>query len=130
MIQQLPKTRFVKSSSVYETDPVGGPPQGKYLNAIWKIETALSPRELKESLKKIELKLGRKPSFRNTPREMDLDIIFYGDRIVDEPDLKIPHPRYHERWFVLKPLMELAPDKVHPELKRTVREFLEAVSQR
>ncbi len=123
LVVQLPQTVFLRKSKIYETDPVGGPPQGKYLNAIWEIETSLSPRELKNKLKKIEETLGRKPSSRNAPREIDLDIILFGDQVVEENDLKIPHPRFPERGFVLEPLAELVPDKIHPILKKSVKEL-------
>lgn len=121
----MPGSRFLRSSSIYETDPVGGPLQRKYLNAVWEIETTLPPQELKNELKKIEEKLGRKSASRNAPREIDLDIIFYGEQIMDQSDLKIPHPRLHERTFVLQPLAELAPQMVHPQSKKTVEELLE-----
>lgn len=129
-VERLPKTKFLRSSSVHETDPVGGPPQGKYLNAIWEIETALLPRKLKNELKRIEQTLGRKASFRNAPREIDLDIILYGDQVVEESDLQIPHPRFHERGFVLEPLAELVPGKIHPTLGKTVKELLEELQSR
>ena len=127
LVNQLPGTRFLRSSSVYETEPVGGPPQGKYLNAVWEIETSLSPHEIKEKLREIEAKLGRRRSFENAPREMDLDILFYGSQIIDEEGLKIPHPRLQERLFVLEPLTELAPDLRHPVLEKTTKELLEQI---
>ena len=127
LLRELSGTRFLRSSSVYETDPVGGPPQGKYLNAVWEIETSLPPRPLKESLKAIEAKLGRKPASRNAPRVIDLDIIFYGKQVVEEQDLVIPHPRLQERAFVLEPLCEMVPGFVHPKLKKTARELFEAL---
>jgi len=124
-IQKVPQTRFLRSSSVLETEPVGGPPQGKYLNAVWEIETTLTARRLKEELQRIESELGRKRSEPNAPREIDLDILFYGDRVIEEEKLTIPHARLHERAFVLAPLMELAPEKVHPKLKKSVRKLFE-----
>lgn len=127
-VSKLPKTRFLKASSVYETDPVGGPPQGKFLNAVWEIETSLSPEELKTQLKRIEVRLGRKRTTQNAPREIDLDILFYGDQLIHGTDLEIPHPRLHERLFVLMPLCELDPQKIHPRLKKTARELLEDLS--
>ncbi len=130
-IEGFPQTRFLRSSSVYETDPVGGPPQGKYLNAAWEIETALAPGELRERLKEVEEEIGRKRSEEKyAPREIDLDIIFYGNRVVEEPDLKIPHPRLQERGFVLEPLEELIPDFVHPILRKTVKELAVIVRRR
>jgi len=128
LLANVPGVRFLRSSTIYETDPVGGPSKNKYLNAAWEIETDLSPRDLKDRLRLIEERLGRKRSFRNAPREIDLDILFYGDEVVEEEDLRIPHPRLHERLFVLEPLSELAPEKIHPRLKRTVKELLRGLS--
>ena len=128
LVSKLPQSRFLRSSSIYETEPVGGPPQGKYLNAVWEIETALDPGKFKDSLRSIEANLGRRyPSLANAPREIDLDILFYGDRVLHEKELIIPHPRLHERMFVLEPLAELAPHLFHPVLKKTVKELLEKV---
>ena len=115
---------FLESSEIYETDPVGGPAQEKYLNAVWWIETSLAPRPLLELLLGIEKKMGRVRSERNAPRMIDLDILFYGEAIIHEAGLDIPHPRLHERSFVLKPLSDLAPDWMHPVLKKTVQELL------
>ena len=125
LLQKFPATRFLRGSSIFETDPVGGPPQGKFLNAVWEVETALLPGELRKELQTIEARLGRKRGERNAPREIDLDILFYGDRIVEERELQIPHPRLHERAFVLLPLSELAPELEHRILKKTVKELLE-----
>jgi len=94
-------------SSIIETDPVGGPPQGKFLNGVAEVHTDLAPRELLECLQKIESELGRVRSEKNAPRTIDLDILLYGDEKIDEPGLKVPHPRMHEREFVMKPLKEL-----------------------
>ncbi len=129
LTRKIPDTRFLRSSSVLETDPVGGPPQGKFLNAVWEIETGLSPRELKKRLREIENQLGRRRAERNTPREIDLDILSYGHQVVEENDLKIPHPRLHERTFVLLPLCELAPEWKHPVLKKTMKELLFVIAR-
>ena len=96
-----------KSSAIYETEPVGGPEQPKYLNGVIEIETDLDPRELLLAMQKIEKLLGRKTTVENGPRAIDLDILTYDDRQIDEPDLKIPHPRMHERDFVQKPLRDI-----------------------
>lgn len=129
LVRKLSQTHFLRSSSVSETDPVGGPPQGKYLNAVWEIETELSPEALKEGLREIESRFGRKRAVRNAPREIDLDILFYGEAMLDTKTLKIPHPRLHERSFVLNPLAELSPGFHHPKLKKTVQELLEALKE-
>jgi len=96
-----------RASSIYETDPVGGPRQGKYLNGALELETELEPRELLAKLQAIENELGRKRLVKNAPRTIDLDILLYGDKKIDEPGLKIPHPRMREREFVMKPLKEI-----------------------
>lgn len=94
-------------SDFYETDPVGGPPQGRYLNGVVKIRTSLSPRELLIKLQAIEGSLGRKRVVKDGPRTIDLDILTYGDAKVEEKGLIIPHPRMHEREFVKRPLADL-----------------------
>lgn len=99
-----------KTATVIETDPVGGPPQGRYLNSVCQVETELSPRALLAVLKTIERDLGRTDSVRNGPREIDLDILLYDEVILDAPDLSIPHPRMRDRPFVMQPLKEIAPD--------------------
>lgn len=96
-----------RSSRVYETDPVGGPPQPDYLNAVIEIETQLSPRELLRTCMGVEVQLGRVRDERWGPRTIDVDVLTYGVERVAEPDLVVPHPRMHERGFVLIPLSEL-----------------------
>ena len=121
---------FKKKSPLYETEPVGGPEQGKYLNGVWEIETSLEAKALLSELMEIEVSLGRVrvKTEKNEPRPIDLDILFYGDKIIQSENLSVPHPRLHERWFVLKPLADLCPDFVHPKKKKTVREMLTKVS--
>ena len=99
----------VVTSSVYETDPVG-PSQPDFLNAVAEITTTLGPRELLGRLKEVESEMGRSPSVRWGPREIDLDLLLYGDQSVEEADLRVPHPRMTERGFVLVPLAEIAAD--------------------
>ena len=105
-INALEGTKVIKSSKIIETDPVGGPArQGKYLNSALKIRTNLTPFTLLKRLKQIEKKLGRKKTVRFGPRTIDLDILFYGNKIINRKNLKIPHPKIFEREFVIKPLM-------------------------
>ncbi|MDP2942315.1 MAG: 2-amino-4-hydroxy-6-hydroxymethyldihydropteridine diphosphokinase [Candidatus Omnitrophota bacterium] len=115
----------IKVSSLYETEPVGGPPQGKYLDGVAEIRTMLAPRTLMALLKEIEKKVGRTPSdVRWGPREIDLDILLFDDIIIDEPDLKIPHPLLHLRDFMLEPICEIAPNLIHPVLQKSVADIL------
>ena len=126
----LAATKVLKLSTFHETEPVGGPAgQGKYLNAAALLETALSPDELLAALLAIELDLGRDRSsgVRNAPRTVDLDLLFYDQEIIEKPGLHVPHPRMHERQFVLAPLVEIAPEWVHPVLRQTVCELLRRV---
>ena len=99
--------RVNKVSSIYETEPAGGPVQARYLNAAIEIETTLEPKELLMKLQAIEKELGRKRTVKNGPRTIDLDMLLYGDKKINEHDLKIPHPRMYEREFVMKPLKEI-----------------------
>jgi len=96
-----------KTSKVYETEPVEGAPQPRYLNGAVEIETDLDPRQLLIAIQNIENSLGRERTIKNGPRTIDLDILTYGDRKIDEPDLKVPHPKMHKREFVLRPLRDL-----------------------
>ena len=107
-ISSLKNTKIVKLSKIIETDPVGGPSrQGKFLNAVLKIKTDLTPLKLLKQLQKIENELGRRRTVRWGARTMDLDILLFGDKVIERKELKVPHPRLMERDFVLKPLLSL-----------------------
>ena len=108
---------IVRSSRIYETEPIG-PPQPAYLNAVIEIETTRSPHELLEAGLAVEDELGRLRVERWGPRTIDVDVLTYDEQVVDEPDLQIPHPRMHERGFVLVPLGELVADPMLPGGRR------------
>lgn len=112
-----------KQSSFYETEPWGLRDQPEFINMAVEAETGLEPLKLLELLKNTEKQMGRNESVRWGPRVIDLDILFYDDLVIDTPELKMPHPFMNERDFVLRPLAEIAPEKKHPELKKTVREL-------
>ncbi len=112
-------------SSYFETEPVGYRDQPWFLNLAIELETRLPPLELLRFLLDVESSRGRKRSFPNAPRTLDLDILFYGDVIFREESLVIPHPRLSERKFVLQPLAQIAPDLKHPLLKQSIRSLLE-----
>lgn len=112
----LPGTRLLARSSWYRSAPVGVGPQPDYVNAVAEIETDLEPRRLLEALLEIERRHGRVREVPNSPRTLDLDVLLYEDLRCHEHGLTIPHPRMHERAFVLRPLLEIAPDCVIPGL--------------
>lgn len=118
-----PQMEVKAKSQVYETPPWGYEDQPKFLNQALKANTYLDPEPLLKHLKRLEVALGRKESFPNGPRLIDMDLLFYDDLVVNKPSLVIPHPRLHERGFVLLPLMDIAPDLAHPVTKKTVREM-------
>jgi len=118
-----PQMEVNAKSSVYETPPWGYEDQPKFLNQVIKAKTYLDPEPLLKHLKRLEVALGRKESFPNGPRLIDMDILFYDDLVLNTAALSIPHPRLHERGFVLLPLMDINPDLVHPINKKSVREM-------
>jgi len=114
-LAKIPSTTLAARSSLYATTPLdaGGP---DYCNAVAALDTSLSPLELLHALQAIELAHGRERSYRNAPRTLDLDLLLYGDTVLRQPELTLPHPRLQERAFVLVPLLEIAPDIVLPAL--------------
>ena len=113
-LARLPETRLVLVSSLYDTEPVGDVEQPNFLNAVAQLDTGLTARQLLWNLQLIERRLGRVRHQRWGPRAIDLDLLLYGDLVVDEPDLRVPHPELTRRAFVLVPLSELDPLLEHP----------------
>ena len=127
-LRARPGIRVTAVSKVYETAPVGPPPQGPYLNAVVRLRTRLAPRALLACLLEIEAAEGRlREAGRWSARTLDLDLLFYGSLTLDEPGLCLPHPRLHERPFVLEPFRDLAPRLVHPRLGKTIEELAQKV---
>jgi 2-amino-4-hydroxy-6-hydroxymethyldihydropteridine diphosphokinase len=123
-----PEVELLKTSSVYETAPVGYQDQPNFLNMVCQGKTQLSPHALLRYVKAIERAIGRQATFRNGPRVIDIDILLYDQLCIQENELVIPHPRMAERAFVLTPLAEIAPDVVEPIHHQTIRELLDKIS--
>jgi len=123
------RLRVEKVSSVYDTEPVGDIEQPRFLNLVCRGYTSLAPMELLRLAKGIESKLDRVRGKPNAPRPIDIDILFYGDQIIETTELVIPHPRLTERAFVLIPLAEIAPDLVHPVNGKIVKELKREVTE-
>lgn len=115
-------------SAVYETDPVGFAEQPSFLNAVVCLQTTLAPVDLLAHLLRIEGELGRVRIFPNAPRTIDLDLLMMGETLIQSANLHVPHPRLHERAFILVPLAEVAPDIVHPALGVSIRELLQRLA--
>lgn len=122
-ILAIKEVKLLKLSKFYETAPVGGPPQPMFLNAALSIKTILSPSQLLEQVQHIETLVGRVRTIRWGSRNIDIDILLYGDQVVNDDQLKIPHPLMHTRSFVLEPLAEIEPNTVHPLFKKTIFEL-------
>ena len=130
LLSLLPHSQVIAVSLLYETEPVNdgsSPGDCWFLNGVVQLETDITPKSLLSMLREIERSLGRDEDNRSGPRTMDLDILFYGQRVIDEPGLVVPHPRLHQRRFVLMPLSELDPLWVHPTRHRTISRLLAEV---
>jgi 2-amino-4-hydroxy-6-hydroxymethyldihydropteridine diphosphokinase len=114
-----------KISHLYLTEPVGNIKQDWFLNCVVEVETDVDPKKLLSSIKSIERTLGRTKTVKKGPRIIDIDILFYGDHVINTKDLVIPHPFMQERLFVLRPMMDINPDFVHPVLKKSIHELYE-----
>lgn len=124
-ISLLPPQMTVKAKSkVYETPPWGYTDQENFLNQVVKATTYLEPELLLKHIKRMEIAMGRKATFKYGPRLIDIDILFYDDEVLETPALTIPHPHLHERGFVLLPMMDIAPDLIHPVQKKSIRELV------
>lgn len=127
-LRDPPRIEVRKVSSLLENPAVGGPPDSPpFLNGVAQIVTTLSARELLDTLLEIERDLGRQRLGKWGPRTIDLDVILYGDQVIDLPGLTIPHPRMHQREFVLAPLIEIAPEGIHPVLHQRFDQLLAAL---
>lgn len=128
-IDRLPSTRALARSPLYRSAPIdsSGP---DYVNAVLAVSTRLTPQELLARLQGIEVEHGRERPYRNAPRSLDLDLLMHGERLIDSPDLTLPHPRMHERAFVLRPLADIAPDLTIPGHGRIEQLLTRVASQR
>jgi len=121
--------KIIKCSSLYETEPIGYKEQGWFLNGVLSIETSHQPMEFLKILHNIENNLGRIRRIKNGPRVIDLDLLFYGDEVICQENLIVPHPELHKRSFVLTPLAEIAPHLIHPIFKKSIRELADSCKE-
>lgn len=128
-IQKFSELNLLKSSSLYFSEPVGGVNQPWFLNSAIELATTLDAEEIYEICKEVEEKLGRKETKNLGPRIIDIDLLLVGNMILDDPELKIPHPSLHKRKFVLLPLLELNNDLVHPKLDKPLAELLDQLDE-
>jgi 2-amino-4-hydroxy-6-hydroxymethyldihydropteridine diphosphokinase len=124
LLRSEPDLRVARVSHLYRTSPVGYSAQREFLNGAVELRSRLAPRDLLERLRGIEMRMGKATPFRNGPRVIDIDLLLHGRRVVRSRGLTVPHPRMHARRFVLAPLAEIAPQALHPLLRRTARRLL------
>ena len=130
-LQQTPQVKLTKVSALIENPAVGGPSDSPpFLNAAAEIVTSLSARAILDRLLEIEREIGRIRREKWGPRSIDLDLLLYGDEIIDEPGLTVPHPLMHQRLFVLEPLAQIAPGAIHPVLERTIEQLRDDLGAR
>jgi 2-amino-4-hydroxy-6-hydroxymethyldihydropteridine diphosphokinase len=129
-LSQIRATQLTGVSSFYKSEPVGIENQDWFVNAVVEIKTGLTPNELLHALQSIENAMGRKREIKGGPRIIDLDLLFYGQDIIDEPDLQVPHPEIHKRRFVLEPLNEVASYFIHPVFGVSVRGLKDRLNDR
>lgn len=128
-IEKLSEVGTVEAiSGFYETEPVETGPQPWFLNCVVKVETEKMPRQLISAILALEQSMGRQRRQEKAPRTIDIDVLLFGSSVIELPSLTVPHPRFHERRFVLEPLAEIAPDVRHPVFKRSIRELRDALT--
>jgi 2-amino-4-hydroxy-6-hydroxymethyldihydropteridine diphosphokinase len=124
LLKENPDISIVQVSTIYETDPVGGPAQAKFLNGVIELNTDLKPLELLTELQNVESRLGRvRTGLKNQPRTLDLDILLFDELVMNTQQLTIPHCLIQDRFFVLKPFSDIAPKVIHPVFKKTIKQL-------